>query len=95
MSKGAQFPGRRITMGAPNHCGGAEKSQQCLMYFLQYSTFSSERPQVWTWGRQTCFLPRAPSYFVTPLQVWEVNLKIRLYEFHPGYCCHILRFWQR
>ena len=24
-AKGAQFPGRRITMGVPNHCGGAEK----------------------------------------------------------------------
>jgi len=36
-------------MGAPNHCGGcrmtaesAEKSQQCLKYLLQYSTFASE-----------------------------------------------------
>jgi len=37
---------------------GAEKSQQCHKYFPQYSTFASERPQVRTLGRQTCFLPR-------------------------------------
>jgi len=47
----AQFPGRRIIMGAANHCGGrqmsaggAEKSQQFHKYFLQYSKFPSERP---------------------------------------------------
>ena len=50
--RGAQFPGRRVIMGALNHCGGhrmaaggAEKSQQCHKYFLQNSTFASERPQ--------------------------------------------------
>ena len=46
---------------ATNHCGSAEKSQKCN------STFVSERSQVRTWGRQTCFLPRAPSNLVTPL----------------------------
>ena len=54
--------GRRITEG------GAEKSQQCHKYFLQYSTFASERPQVRTWGRLSCFLSRAPSNLVTTLQ---------------------------
>ena len=65
-NKRAQFAGRRITMGAPNHCGGrqmtagvVEKSQQCHKYFLQYSTFASERPRFRTWACQTCFLPRA------------------------------------
>jgi len=60
---GAQFHRRRITMGALHYyCGrrvtvwGAEKSQQCRNYFLHYSTFASERPQVRTWGRQTCIL---------------------------------------
>jgi len=59
---------------APNHCrvrcmtpGDADKSQQCHTYFLQYNTLPSERHQVQTWGRQTCFLPRAPSNLVTPL----------------------------
>jgi len=61
-------------MGAPNHCagrqmstGGAEKSQQFHKYVLQYSKFPSEGSQVRTWGRQTCFLPRAPSNLITPL----------------------------
>jgi len=27
--------------------GGAEKSQQCHKYFLQYSKFSFERTQIW------------------------------------------------
>ena len=47
--------------------GGAEKSQQFHNYFLQYSKFLSERPQVRTWECQTCFLPRAQSKLVTPL----------------------------
>ena len=46
--------------------GGAEESQQCHKYFLQYSVFASERRQIRTWGRQTRFLPRAPSNLVTP-----------------------------
>jgi len=67
--------GRRIT------AGGAEKSQQCHKYFLQYSKFAFERTPVRPWGRQTStmgapvrprgrqtlFLPRAPSNLVTPL----------------------------
>jgi len=39
--KGTQFPGRRITTGAPNHwwgrrtaAGDADKSQQCHKYVL-------------------------------------------------------------
>ena len=59
--------GRNSIMGAPHHCGGAEKSQQFHKYFLQYSKFPSERHQVRTWERQTCLLSRAPSYLVTPL----------------------------
>jgi len=41
--------------------------RQILLYLLQCSTFASERHQVRTWGRQTCFLPQAPSNLVTPL----------------------------
>ena len=51
---------------ALNHCGSAEKSQQCRKYFLHYHAFASERLQVRTWGRQTCFLPRAPYNIDTP-----------------------------
>jgi len=45
---GVQFPGaeslwgRQISVGTPNGCGDAEKSQQCHMYSLQCSTYTSE-----------------------------------------------------
>jgi len=67
--KGEQFPGLGITMGGPNDCGVLEKSQQCHKYFLQCSTLASERPQVGTYGRQTCFWPQAPFNLATPLNV--------------------------
>ena len=64
---GAQLFARRITMGQQIAAGGAEKSQQCHKYFLQYSKFASERTQFRSWGRQTCFLPRTPSNHIIPL----------------------------
>jgi len=66
------IPRRWITMETMINCGGAEKSQQCRKYFLQYSAFASERPQVLTWGRQTCFLPQSP-YLVTPLLLVQIK----------------------
>jgi len=57
-NKGAQFSGRRIT------AGGAKK-QQCHKYFLQYSTFASEKHQVRTWGAK---LASCPGRHVTPLR---------------------------
>jgi len=74
---GAQFPGHLITMGAPNHCRGAEMPQQCHKYFLQYSEFASERAQVGTGERQTCFLSRAPSNLVIPLDVHSSWISVR------------------
>jgi len=53
--------GRRMIVGVP------KSPQQCHKHFLQYSTFSSERPQVRTWGCQTCFLPGALFVLVTLL----------------------------
>jgi len=53
---------------APNYCGGA-KSHNNVIALFQNSIFASERPQVRTWGRQTCFLPQAPSTLVTPLHI--------------------------
>jgi len=44
---------------ALNDCEGAEKSQQCHKYFLQYRTCASERHQARTRGRQNCFGPDA------------------------------------
>ena len=51
-----------------------ENAQQCHKYFPQYTAFASERPQVRTWGRQTCFLPRTPSNLVAPLDTTLLHL---------------------
>jgi len=56
---------------APNHYWGRWKSQQYHMCFLQRNAFASERPQVRTGGRQSCFLPRAPSNLATPRLHWQ------------------------
>jgi len=61
------YGGDESLWGLSNVCGVAEKFQQFYKYFLQYSKLPSERPQVRTWGRQTCFLCRSPSNLVTPL----------------------------
>jgi len=66
-ARGAQFPRRSVTMGAPNDCRVAETSQQCHKHFLQYTIFTCKISQVRTWGRQTCFFPRTPSNLVMPL----------------------------
>jgi len=55
----------------------SKTSQQCHKYFLQCSTFASKRPQLRTWGRHTCFLPRAPSNLVTPC-MQHVGVKNKL-----------------
>ena len=69
------------------------KSQQCHKYFLQYTTFDSERPQVRTRGRQTCFLPWAPSNLVTLLPLRQQSQKSRFFgaamlRFHPCFFSH-------
>jgi len=56
---------------APNHYPGRRKSQQYHMCFLQCNTFASERPQFRTWGRQSCFMPRAPSNLAAPRLHWQ------------------------
>jgi len=60
-ARGSNYP------GAESLRGDVENSQKCHKYFLQYSKFASIRPQIQTWGRQICFLPRTPSNLVTPL----------------------------
>ena len=64
---GNNSPGAKSLWGHRITEGGAEKSQQCHKYFLQYSKFGSENAQVRPRGPKTCFLPRAPSNLVTPL----------------------------
>jgi len=58
-----KIPHVRITMRASNDCGGRRKVLT-RSQVLQCSrpTFASERPQVRTWGRQTCFLPLRNGY---------------------------------
>jgi len=53
--------------GGENYCGKRRKVPTMSQVLFQCSIFASERPQVRTWGRQTCFLPRAPSNLVTLL----------------------------
>jgi len=51
--------------------GGAQKSQQCQSTFLN-STFASKRPQVRTWGRQTC-----PGRHLTSLHPCQKHCQFR------------------
>jgi len=56
----------------PSYCDACAKSSALrvgMKHVFQNSTFASERPQVRTWGRQTCFFPQAPSNLVTPLHI--------------------------
>ena len=50
MAKGVTGGQEGTNPRAPTHCQGAEKSQQCHRYLLQFSGFFSEKPQVRTWG---------------------------------------------
>jgi len=66
-ARGAQFPGRPVTMGAPNDYRVAEKSQQCHKHFLQYTAFTSKISQVRTWGAK---LASFPGRHLTSLCPW-------------------------
>jgi len=70
-NEGDTIPRAPNHYGAPNDCEGHRKvpTMSHHNYFLQYSTFASVKLQVWTWGRQTLFLTRAPSHLVMPLQI--------------------------
>jgi len=81
---------------SPNYYVCSEKSQQCHKYFLQHSTFTSERLQVRTWECQTCFLPRAPSNLVTPLvfvssisKIFLLTKKLRITK-----CFRLIKTWK-
>jgi len=74
-AKGTQIPGRRITAGA------SENPNNVTSSFFN-STFASERPQVRTWGRQTCFLPVAPSNLITPLPIITYKSFLNVVHMH-------------
>jgi len=66
-ARGAQLPGRQITLGALTYCGGAEwlRGRQKIPTMphvhssIQYICF--RKTSVQKWGRQTYILPQAPS----------------------------------
>jgi len=62
---------------APNDYGGTKSLQgpRKLANNVTSTFFNTveERLQVATRGRQTCFLPRAPSNLVTPLGPWPLR----------------------
>jgi len=60
---------------------GAKTFQQCHEHFFQNSTFASERPQVRTWGRETCFLLQVPSNLVMPLHNAHHDCLVKMAEF--------------
>jgi len=57
---------------------GAEKSQQCHKYCLQYSTFPSWRRQIRTWGLQPYSCPRR---HLTSLRPWLSSNQLMLESF--------------
>ena len=81
MQGGSNSPGTESLWERQITAGDAEKPQQCHKYFLQYSTFASERPQFRKWGRQTCFLTRAPSNIVTSLLGLQPSLLSPTYAY--------------
>jgi len=72
--QGSNEEGKVALLPGAKSLWGRRKSQPYHKCFLQYSIFASERSQVRTWGRQTCFLPRAPSNLVTPLLHWHGSI---------------------
>ena len=60
-TRGAQFPGRRITIGAPKSLNNVTNILSSTQYICFWKTSGSNM------GRQTCFLPREPSNLITPL----------------------------
>jgi len=55
---------------------GAEKSQLCHKYFLQYSTFTSERRQVRTWGAKLGSCPGRHLTSLRPWPTWSILLRV-------------------
>jgi len=96
---------RRLKAGPGPNSPGAEKSQPCRKYFLQYSTFASERPEVRTLGHQSCFLPQAPSNLGTPQSTFA-DLKryvknsnrrenIFMYYLFPNTYTYLIQYFQK
>jgi len=86
--RGAQFPGRQMT------AGGAEKSQQCHMYILQYSKFTFERFDLRFehWGVKLASCPGRHLILLRPwLWAWWNAAPTRSAPLHP-WVWHMQRF---
>jgi len=74
---------------------GAEKSQQCNKYFLQYRTFPSGRPQVRTWVAKLAFCPGrhliSLHFCIASLQISSIPFHFVLRELlYQTKCCSSL-----
>ena len=65
--KGGTIPRRRITAGGAEWLRRAAKSPNNVTRTFFNTVHLLPRDLFGTWGRQTCFLPRAPSHLITPL----------------------------
>jgi len=74
-ARGSQFPGRRITMGALNHCGRHRKvsAMSQVLSSVQYICF--RKTSGTNMEAQNLFLAPAPSNLVTPLPVIRRRLR--------------------
>jgi len=54
---------------APNQYMGRRKVPTVSQVLSSIQYIASDRPLVRTWGRKSCFLPRATSNLVTPLSI--------------------------
>jgi len=78
VTRRATTEGKRHNFPGAEWCGGHRKVLT-MSQVLQCSTFASERPQVWTWGLQACFLPRVPSNLVTPQAAIQYSSALSTY----------------
>ena len=76
ITRGAHdFPGAESLWGAKSLRGSPKNPHNITSTFFNSALLLLERPQVWTWWRQTCSLFRAPSNLGTPLcQRWHESL---------------------
>jgi len=84
VSRGHNYPGAESLRGHRITAGDAGKSQQCHKYFLQYSAFASERPQVRTWDAKLASCPGAIYNLVTPLHAEPYYLLYEAREAHKN-----------
>jgi len=71
---GEQFPGRRITMRAPNDCGGRQKDPTMSQVLSSIQNTCFRKTSGSNMGKQTCFLSRVPCTLATPLHYRDFSV---------------------